>query len=281
MEHSTRYIIQRRVRYAAWLVVCLLFLGFFIGPFLWMLFTSFKTPPDIIRFPPRFLPEQWVLTNYARMWEELDWIPMFINSFWITAVSVVLVVLVSAMGAFSFAKLRWPLRNAFFLLIIAGLIVPPQVDMIPRFLMMVNWGLTGTYIPVILLIIGQGFQTFMLRQFMGTIPNDYIDAAKVDGMSYPRMFWVIIMPLAKSGVVTMTIFTTFMVWNQYVYPLIYLTNPSQFTLQIGLGLLQQRLIGQFGPLMAAATMVSIPTLIIYLIFQRYLTSGIAMTGVKG
>ena len=284
MGQSARYAVQRRITYAAWLVVCLGFLAFFVGPFLWMLFTSFKPPSDIVRYPPRFVPEQWVGTNYVAMWQELNWVPMFINSFWITVVSVVLVVLVvlvSALGAFSFAKLRWPFRNAFFLLIIAGLIVPPQVDMIPRFLMMVNWGLTGTYIPVVLLIIGQGFQTFMLRQFIGTIPNDYIDAAKVDGMSYPKMFWEIIMPLAKSGVVTMTIFTTFMVWNQYVYPLIYLTKPSQFTLQIGLGLLQQRLVGQFGPLMAAATMVSIPTLVIYLVFQRHLTSGIAMTGVKG
>jgi multiple sugar transport system permease protein len=282
MEQTTRYHLQRRLAaYAGWLIVCLVFLAFFIGPFLWMIFTSFKTPSDIIQFPPRLLPEQWVTTNYVKMWRELNWIPMFVNSVWITAVSVVLVVLVSAFGGFAFAKLRWPLRNACFLLIIAGLIVPIQVDMIPRFLMMVRWGLTGTYIPVILLIIGQGFQTFMMRQFIGTIPDDYLDAAKIDGMGYVQMFWQIILPLSKSAVITMTIITTFMVWNQYVYPLIYLTDPRQFTLQLGLGLLQQRLIGQFGPLMAAATMVSIPTLVIYLIFQRYLTEGISATGVKG
>lgn len=281
MEQTTRYHLQRRLAYAGWLIVCLVFLAFFIGPFLWMIFTSFKTPSDIIQFPPRLLPEQWVTTNYVKMWRELNWIPMFVNSVWITAVSVVLVVLVSAFGGFAFAKLRWPLRNACFLLIIAGLIVPIQVDMIPRFLMMVRWGLTGTYIPVILLIIGQGFQTFMMRQFIGTIPDEYLDAAKIDGMGYIRMFWEIIIPLAKSAVITMTIITTFMVWNQYVYPLIYLTDPRQFTLQLGLGLLQQRLVGQFGPLMAAATMVSIPTLVIYLIFQRYLTEGISATGVKG
>lgn len=281
MHQPGVYLLRRRLNYLVWFLICLLFLIFFVGPFVWMITTSFKEPADIVRFPPRFLPERWVTANYVTMWNELNWVPMFVNSFWITGVSVYLLVMVSALGGFAFAKLRWPLRTFCFLLIVAGLIVPTEVDLIPRFLMMTSWGLTGTYVPVILLIIGQGFQTFMIRQFIGTIPDDYFDAAKVDGMSYVRMFVKIVLPLAKAGVITMAIYSTFMVWNQYVYPLIYLTKPHQFTLQLGLGLLQQRLVGQFGPLMAAATMVSLPTLIIYLLFQRRLTSGIAMTGVKG
>ena len=281
MYQNRVYLVKRRVNHLLWLLLCVMFLFFFVGPFVWMVTTSFKAPADIVRFPPRLFPERWVFENYVTMWEELNWLPMFANSFWITGVSVFLLVMVSALGGFSFAKLRWPLRTFCFLLIVAGLIVPTEVDMIPRFLMMTSWGLTGTYIPVILLIIGQGFQTFMIRQFIGTIPDDYFDAAKVDGMGYVWMFIKIVLPLSKAGVITMAIFSTFMVWNQYVYPLIYLTKPHQFTLQLGLGLLQQRLVGQFGPLMAAATMVSIPTLIIYLMFQQRLTSGIAMTGVKG
>ena len=281
MYQNQVYLYKRRLNTLVWYFLCVMFLFFFVGPFVWMVTTSFKTPADIIRFPPRLFPELWVVENYVTMWNELNWLPMFANSFWITGVSVFLLVMVSALGGFSFAKMRWPLRTFCFLLIIAGLIVPTEVDMIPRFLMMTSWGLTGTYIPVILLIIGQGFQTFMIRQFIGTIPDDYFDAAKVDGMGYVWMFVKIVLPLSKAGVITMAIFSTFMVWNQYVYPLIYLTKPHQFTLQLGLGLLQQRLVGQFGPLMAAATMVSIPTLIIYLMFQQRLTSGIAMTGVKG
>jgi len=281
MYQNRVYLYKRRLNSLVWYFLCVVFLFFFVGPFVWMVTTSFKAPADIIRFPPRLFPELWVVDNYVTMWNELNWLPMFANSFWITGVSVFLLVMVSALGGFSFAKMRWPLRTFCFLLIIAGLIVPTEVDMIPRFLMMTSWGLTGTYIPVILLIIGQGFQTFMIRQFIGTIPDDYFDAAKVDGMGYVWMFVKIVLPLAKAGVITMAIFSTFMVWNQYVYPLIYLTKPHQFTLQLGLGLLQQRLVGQFGPLMAAATMVSIPTLIIYLMFQQRLTSGIAMTGVKG
>ena len=281
MYQNRVYVFKRRLNHLVWLLLCVMFLFFFVGPFVWMVTTSFKAAADIVRFPPRLFPERWVVDNYVTMWHELNWLPMFANSFWITGVSVFLLVMVSALGGFSFAKLRWPLRTFCFLLIVAGLIVPTEVDMIPRFLMMTSWGLTGTYIPVILLIIGQGFQTFMIRQFIGTIPDDYFDAAKVDGMGYVWMFVKIVLPLAKAGVITMSIFSTFMVWNQYVYPLIYLTKPHQFTLQLGLGLLQQRLVGQFGPLMAAATMVSIPTLIIYLMFQQRLTSGIAMTGVKG
>ena len=267
--------------YVAWLVVCLGFLAFFIGPFFWMFFTSFKARPDIVRFPPRLLPTEWITDNYVAMWTELNWLPMFWNSAWITSVSVVLVIFFNSLAGFSFAKMRWPLRNFFFLFIIAGLIVPEQVDLIPRFLMMVSWGLTGTYIPVILFMIAQGFQTFMLRQFISTIPDDYIDAAKIDGMGYFSIFMRIVLPLAKAGVLTMTIFTTFAVWNQYVYPLIYLTEQRQFTVQLGLGLLQQRLAGQFGPIMAGATVVSIPTMIIYLFFQRFFTAGITMVGIKG
>ena len=281
MYQNRVYVFKRRLNHLLWLLLCVMFLFFFIGPFVWMVTTSFKAPADIVRFPPTLFPERWVVDNYVTMWNELNWLPMFANSFWITGVSVFLLVMVSALGGFSFAKMRWPLRTFCFLLIVAGLIVPTEVDMIPRFLMMTSWGLTGTYIPVILLIIGQGFQTFMIRQFIGTIPDDYFDAAKVDGMGYVWMFVKIVLPLSKAGVITMAIFSTFMVWNQYVYPLIYLTKPHQFTLQLGLGLLQQRLVGQFGPLMAAATMISIPTLIIYLLFQQRLTSGIAMTGVKG
>lgn len=281
MYQNRVYVFKRRLNHLLWLLLCVMFLFFFVGPFVWMVTTSFKAPADIVRFPPTLFPERWVVDNYVTMWNELNWLPMFANSFWITGVSVFLLVMVSALGGFSFAKLRWPLRTFCFLLIVAGLIVPTEVDMIPRFLMMTSWGLTGTYIPVILLIIGQGFQTFMIRQFIGTIPDDYFDAAKVDGMGYVWMFVKIVLPLSKAGVITMAIFSTFMVWNQYVYPLIYLTKPHQFTLQLGLGLLQQRLVGQFGPLMAAATMISIPTLIIYLLFQQRLTSGIAMTGVKG
>ena len=281
MYQNRVYVFKRRLNHLLWLLLCVMFLFFFVGPFVWMVTTSFKAPADIVRFPPTLFPERWVIDNYVTMWNELNWLPMFANSFWITGVSVFLLVMVSALGGFSFAKMRWPLRTFCFLLIVAGLIVPTEVDMIPRFLMMTSWGLTGTYIPVILLIIGQGFQTFMIRQFIGTIPDDYFDAAKVDGMGYVWMFVKIVLPLSKAGVITMAIFSTFMVWNQYVYPLIYLTKPHQFTLQLGLGLLQQRLVGQFGPLMAAATMISIPTLIIYLVFQQRLTSGIAMTGVKG
>lgn len=281
MHQTGVHLVKKRLNYLLWLLICVSFLLFFVGPFVWMMTTSFKAPADIVRFPPRFLPERWVVDNYVTMWNELNWVPMFANSFWITGVSVFLLVMVSALGGFAFAKLHWPMRTFCFLLIVAGLIVPTEVDIIPRFLMMTSWGLTGTYIPVILLIIGQGFQTFMIRQFIGTIPDDYFDAAKVDGMGYVWMFLKIVLPLAKAGVITMAIYSTFMVWNQYVYPLIYLTKPHQFTLQLGLGLLQQRLVGQFGPLMAAATMVSLPTLIIYLMFQRRLTSGIAMTGVKG
>ena len=117
--------------------------------------------------------------------------------------------------------------------------------------------------------------------FILTIPDEYFEAAKIDGMGYFQMYFTIVIPLSKAAMITMMIYSVFMVWNQYVYPLIYLTNKDQYTLQIGLGVLQERLIGQFGPLMAAATMVSIPSLVIYLIFQRYLTEGITMTEVKG
>lgn len=272
---------KKTISYLIWLVLCLLFLTIFIGPFFWMIFTSFKPRNEIFAFPPQILPQRWVVSNYVRMWQEMNWLKMFFNSIWINALSVALIVFISSIAAFAFSKLRFPFREPLFLLVIAGMIVPEQVDLIPRFLMMVRWNLVGTYIPVVLLIAGQGFQTFMLRQFIMTIPDTYIEAAKLDGMGYFSIYWKIILPLAKSGLLTMVIYSMFMVWNQYLYPLVYLTKPNMFTVQVGLGVLRDRLLGQYGPIMAASTLVCLPTLIVYFIFQRNFTTGIAMSGIKG
>lgn len=264
-----------------WWLIGGFFILYFIGPFLWMIFTSFKVPSEVIAFPPTLIPRIWTFENYVRMWAEFPWLRLLWNSVWITTVSVFGILFLNSLAAFAFAKLRFPLRNTLFLLVIGGLIVPEQVDMIPRFLMMVSMGLTGTFIPVILLIVAQGFQCFMMRQFISTIPDDFLDAAKIDGMGYWQMYLNIILPLAKAGIIVVMIFSTFMVWNQYVYPLIYLTRPEMYTVQLGLGMLQQRIPGNFGIRMAGASFVAAPTLIVYLIFQRHLASGILMGGLKG
>ncbi len=267
--------------YLLWLSLCLLFTLFFIGPFIWMIVTSVKIPQEVVQYPPTILPKIWTGNNYKIMWEEIKWLPMFWNSAWITSVTVLLMLFVNSMAAFAFAKMRFPLREPIFMLIIAAMVVPLQVDLIPRFHMMVKWGLTGTYVPVILLAVAQGFQTFMLRQFFRSIPDSLFDAAKIDGMGFFQIYWSIAIPLSKPAIFTLAIFATLGVWNSYLYPLIYLGKAGQYTVQLGLALLQQKLVGQYGPVMAASLMISLPTLIVYLFFQRYFVRGIVMSGIKG
>jgi multiple sugar transport system permease protein len=267
--------------YILWLGVCLLFTLFFVGPFIWMIVTSFKVPREIVRFPPTFIPKVVTFDNYRKMWAEMEWVGMFWNSIWITAVTMALMLFFNSLAAFAFAKMRFPMKEVLFLYLVAGMIVPLQVDLIPRFHMMIRWKLMGTFVPVILLAVAQGMHIFMLRQFIRSIPDSLFDAAKIDGMGFFRSYWQIALPLAKPALITLGIFTFLFVYNAYLYPLIYLAKPEQYTIQLGLALLQARLPKQYGPIMAGSTMVAMPTLVVYLIFQRYFVRGIVMSGLKG
>ena len=274
---------QRRViAFLLWLTTCLLVSVIFVGPVLWMFFTAFKPLEEIRTWPPRMLPVDWTLGNFVNAWTSVDWPRMFLNSVFLATVITVLHLFVSSLAAFAFAWLKLPFKNFIFLLVLATMIVPEQVDLIPRFLMMVEWGLTNSFIPLILLALVHGFTIFLYRQFFQALPQELFDAARVDGASVWRFYWSIAMPLAWPATATLFIFTFLGHWNAFLYPLIYLNDRALHTVQLGLAFFSTTQAGNpIGPLMAASVFIALPPIIVYIIFQRHFMQGIIMSGVKG
>lgn len=285
MLTSTGNISKRRrttVAFILWLIACLIVSVIFVGPVLWMAFTAFKPLAEIRSWPPRLLPVEWTLANFQTAWGAMNWPRMFGNSLILASTITVLHLFFSSLAAFAFAWLKLPFKNLLFILVIATMIVPEQVDLIPRFLMMARWGLTNSFIPLIVLALVHGFTIFLYRQFFQALPQELFDAAKVDGASTWRIYWNIAMPLAWPATATLFILTFLMHWNAFLYPLIYLNNRSLWTVQLGLAFFSTTQAGiPIGPLMAASCFIAIPPIIIYIIFQRYFMQGIVMSGVKG
>lgn len=285
MLTTTGNISKRRrttLAFILWLIACLIVSVIFVGPVLWMAFTAFKPLAEIRSWPPRLLPVEWTLANFQTAWSAMNWPRMFGNSLILASTITVLHLFFSSLAAFAFAWLKLPFKNLLFILVIATMIVPEQVDLIPRFLMMARWGLTNSFIPLIVLALVHGFTIFLYRQFFQALPQELFDAAKVDGASTWRIYWNIAMPLAWPATATLFILTFLMHWNAFLYPLIYLNNRSLWTVQLGLAFFSTTQAGiPIGPLMAASCFIAIPPIIIYIIFQRYFMQGIVMSGVKG
>lgn len=274
---------QRETFYfVLWLTTCLLVSVIFLGPVLWMFFTAFKPLDEIRNWPPQLFPDNWTTDNFTLAWSAMPWPRMFFNSIFVSTTITVLHLFVSSLAAYAFAWLRVPYKNVFFMLILATMIVPEQVDLIPRFLMMSSWGLVNSYVPVILLALVSGFTIFLYRQFFQSLPPEYFDAARVDGASVFRIYWSIAMPLAWPATATLFIFTFLGHWNAFLYPLLYLQDPDLFTVQLGLAFFSYTQAGiPIGPMMAASAFVALPPIVVYIMFQRYFMSGVVMTGVKG
>ncbi|NOK78993.1 MAG: ABC-type glycerol-3-phosphate transport system, permease component [Chloroflexi bacterium AL-N5] len=282
---STRGLSKKQRRFLffiLWLFTCILVSVIFLGPVLWMFFTAFKPLEEIRTWPPRLLPENWTVQNFVTAWTAQNWTRMFFNTMFLATTITVLHLFVSSVAAFAFAWLKVPFKQVIFLLVLATMIVPEQVDLIPRFLMMVSWGLTNSFIPLILLALVHGFTIFLYRQFFQSLPQELYDAALVDGASVWRFYWSIAMPLAWPATATLFIFTFLGHWNAFLYPLIYLNDRSLHTVQLGLAFFSATQAGiPIGPLMAASVFIALPPIFVYIIFQRHFMQGIIMSGVKG
>lgn len=268
--------------YIIWLIGCLMISIIFLGPVLWMFFTAFKPLEEIRLWPPQMFPNNWTVDNFVNAWNSTPWLRLFFNSVFIATTTTVLHLLFCSMAAFAFAWLKFPFKNIIFMLVLATMIVPQQVDLIPRFLMMSDWGLTNSFTPVILLALVHGFTIFLYRQFFQALPSDLIDAAQVDGAGTFRIYRSIVMPLAWPATATLFIFQFLAYWNAFLYPLIYLNDTELFTVQLGLAFFSYTQSGiPIGPLMAASVYIALPPIIVYIMFQRHFMQGIVLSGVKG
>jgi multiple sugar transport system permease protein len=268
---------------AHWLAYLVLGVGLVVvtSPFLWMALSSFKSEGEIRQVPPTWIPEAPTLDNFRELFQRLDF-PQFFTNSTIVAIAVTLgnVIFCSMLG-YVLAKSDFAGKKLLFRLVLGTLMVPGMVTLVPLFVLVANMGLVNTYFGLILPFLAAPFGVFLMRQFFLGIPDELIDAARVDGASEARIFVQVVMPLAKPALATLGIITFLGSWNNFLWPLVVATTEDKYTLPVALALYST---GQnrtdFGLLLAGAVVVVVPVLIVFLLLQRYFVQGVAMTGIK-
>jgi multiple sugar transport system permease protein len=252
-------------------------------PFLWMFATSLRPPARSYDLPPDWWPTEWRWENYRKVFDSN--VPVwnfFYNSAKITIIVTLGQLVSCSMAGFAFARLRFPFRNTLFILLLASLMVPNQVTVIPLFILMRNLGLIDNHWSLILPGLTSAFGVFLMRQFFLTLPQDLTDAAKVDGAGSWTMFRQIALPLATPSLAALAIINVQTTWNAYFYPLIFLNTWEKMTLPLGITALRGYMqSGNASVVMAAVTMSILPMLVLFLIAQRWFIAGITQTGLKG
>nr|WP_090714959.1 carbohydrate ABC transporter permease [Paenibacillus typhae] len=278
--------LKSRRRITNTLIFILLLIGavFMIGPLLWMLSTSLKDKQDVFALPPVWIPNPVHFGKYKEIWEAGPLLSGIKNSV-IIAVSVTLVgTFTSSLAAFSFAKLKFPAKNKIFLLMLSSLMIPYPAVMIPQFFMFSKLGWVDTLLPLIVPgLFGNIVMIFFLRQYLSSVPNAIIEAAKIDGSSYFRLYSSITFPLIKPAVAAQLILWFMGIWNDYLSPIIYLNSPEKQTLQLVIANFNATYAIQtdYPLIMAASIIALLPMLIIFLVFQKQIIESVAISGVKG
>lgn len=262
------------------LLIALVVVGFAF-PFFIMLTTSFKTNADIFHAPPRFWPAEWTLASFRQAFLQMPFWGYLANTVLLAALNVLGTLLACPLVAYSLAKLRWRGRGPLLVLVLATMMLPPQVTLIPIYLIWNDLHAVNTYWPLVVpAFFGTPFLIFMIRQFLMTVPNDLLDAARIDGAGELRIYARIVLPLARPALATAAVFQFVWTWTDFLNPLIYLNDPAKYTLSIGLYNFFSEHGVEWGPLMAACVLFTIPAFLIFLAGQRYFTEGIATQGIK-
>ncbi len=281
------YRSRKRVRFVTHsilhvlLILCSLVFTF---PFLWMLFTALKTPAELLQGIEAFFPKvpQW--HNFI---DAINKIPFFMylkNSLFIAVCVVFGTVMSATTTAYAFAKLRWKGRDKWLVVMLATMMLPIQIILIPTYIMYAKIGWLGTRLPLIVPAFfggGAAFYIFLLRQFFKGLPKELTESAIIDGANHFQIFLKIMLPLSKPALLTVALFTFMGTWNDYFGPLIFLSNPDHWTLALGLRAFQTQYGGQYNLMMAASILIMLPTLIIFFFAQKSFIEGIKFTGIKG
>jgi multiple sugar transport system permease protein len=256
-------------------------------PFLWMLSTSFKTPqatfipPNFFELRPTWIPDEVILTNYVEAWREVPFPRYFLNTIIIAVFTVVGVLVTSSLAAYAFAKFDFWGRETIFVFFLSMMIVPQAVYLVPSFIILSVLGWVDTYMALIVPWLAQIFSIFLLRQQFRTIPNDYYDAALIDGCSRLGFLWRVLVPLSKPTLITIGLFSLLGSWNTFIWPLIMTNSDKLRPIQVGLSYFAQEQGTEYGLMMAAATFCVTPVIIIYFIAQKQVIESYARSGIKG
>jgi alpha-1,4-digalacturonate transport system permease protein len=271
---------QRILKGVVYIVMTgVVFLSLF--PLYWILITAVKPVGEIFAFPPKLWPSAFHWENFPIVWRLADFGIYFKNSS-IVALSATLITLcINLLAGYAFAKYRFKGREFFFLLMLSAMMIPLQVTMIPNFIIVSRLGLRNTHLGLILPTCAEPFGVFLSRQFMSTIPNELIESGRIDGASEFYIFRRIILPNVKNLVNVLIIFTFMWRWNDFQWPLILLSDTKMYTVQLGLSMLNGTQYINWNHLMSASLLVTLPVIMVFLIFQKRFVQGIAATGIKG
>ena len=278
LRYRAKWLFQRLSAHA----VLILFGIIFMLPFLWMISSALKPTADIFDVPVRLIPKNVIFSNFPESIEAINFFGYLGNTF-IYAIGIMIgAVLSNVFIAYGFSRIQWPGRDVVFIIVIATMMLPAQVRFIPLFITYSRWGWLDTFLPLIVpAFFGNAFFIFMIRQFMLSFPVELDDAARIDGANELRIFWHIVLPLSKAAIITVAIFEFMHGWHDFINPLVFLRNPDMYTLSVGLRLYFTQHGAEWGLLMAAATLFTLPMVVVFFFAQRTFIEGIALTGIKG
>ncbi|SHJ13745.1 carbohydrate ABC transporter membrane protein 2, CUT1 family [Clostridium amylolyticum] len=251
-----------------------------IVPFLWMIITSLKTLGESTQVPPIIFPKKLMWSNYAEVLKTLPFKNFYINTLVSTIAKTLGQLLFCSMAAYAFARIEFPLKNFIFVIILSVLMVPGQIFLLPQYMVIQKLGLLNSISALILPGLFSAFGTFLLRQFFMTLPKELEEAAILDGCNHFQIFWKIMLPLAKAGLISLAVFTALWSWNDLMWPLIVNTSTDKMTLSAGLASLQGQHGTNFPVVMAGSVMAVWPMLVMFILFQKQFIEGIAFTGGK-
>lgn len=253
-----------------------------IFPLFWMVSTALKAEREVATWPPTFWPAQASLVNFATAWQVAPFGRFFLNSAVIAVIGTALVLLLCSLAGFAFAVYDFPLKGPLFMLVLATLMVPYQVVMIPVFILLRDMGLLNTFAGVILPGLANAFGVYLMRQYIATLPRELFDAARIDGCGELGIYWRIAMPLARPALASLTILTFLWEWNGFLWPLIALRSEDMFTWSLGvMTFFQEEWSRKYHLAMAVSLVGILPVLVVFLAFQREFVRGVALSGIKG
>lgn len=285
---------KRKVKKSIWVIAMILLSLFMLIPILMMISTSFKTEGEIHSAVFHFLPESFSLDNYVKAMHTGNWLVYFKNSIMITGISVAFAMLFNSIAGFAFARLNFPGSKLLFTFLLIGLMMPPQVTMLPTFLVMAKFplmggnnlmgqggsGLVNTLPGVIIPLVSGSYGIFLCKQFYENFPRALDEAATIDGANKWKTYFLIYLPNSKVILATLALMKGLSVWNDYLWPLVMTNSEASRTVQLALSMFRSETVIDWGPLMAASVIVSIPMIILFLFTQKYFVQGVVSTGLK-
>jgi len=277
---STSRKINKFLSRAVVYVIAILAAIIVVFPLIWIIFTAFKSLPETYVWPPTWLPVRWRFDNIAQLFKTIPFARYFLNSVVVSLPICILNLFFCSLSGYIFAKFNFPGKNVIFIAVLATIMIPFQVTMIPAFAILKTFGWNNSYLGLIIPAMVGAFGIFLMRQFMMSIPTELIEAARMDGASEWRIYLQLIVPSSRHAFAALAIFTFLDSWNAFLWPLIVIDTPAMRTLPLGLALLKTQYISQWPLIMMATLLTSLPVIIVYIIFQGQFTRGILLSGLK-